>query len=117
LRWNIVAHLLGLYSLTAALIGAAATVTGPEIWIHLRALVGLSSLGLITGIPWGRRVGAVTPSVFLCLASLLGSDPATSSPLWWNFLLADCHMIAPMMLTVLLLVIQCCLQLRGHRMT
>lgn len=65
----------------------------------------------------GRCIGAITPSVFLCLASLLGSDPATSSPLRWNFLLADYHMIAPMMLTALLLVIQCCLQLRGHRMT
>ena len=53
IRWSIIAHLLGLYSLTAALIGAATAVTGPEIWIHLRALVGLSSLGLITGIPWG----------------------------------------------------------------
>ena len=114
LAYLTVGHVTGLYALTALLLAVCSIVTGPAVWIYLRALVGLSSIGLIAGERWGQRAGTITPAIFFCLASLIGSNPLTYTPYWWNFILAEYDAAASAALVVVLFAVQVWLPL--HRM-
>lgn len=110
-------HLTVIYCIAAVLSLVSSVVLGPGVWVYLRALIGLVSLGLIAGMLWGERVSVVVPALFFCLASFVGTDPYTYQPLWWNFLLADYDNLATFILvTVLMGMSMCMILFTGTKM-